>query len=103
MVRARSRIARFLFCALTCIVIGAIFASELPEQLTLTNDTSNDYALRSPLLPKRFQTQSSMRQGVPLGLLCETPLALLPSSPPVARDCPLRTQSLFLLHSVLRT
>jgi len=103
MVRSRSRIARFLFYALTCALICAVFASELPEQLTLTNDTSNDYTLRSPRLPKSVQPQSSVRQGVSFFLNPATRLVLWQSSSAVRWDCSLLSGSLLILHSVLRT
>ena len=61
MVSSESRIARFLFYALTCALICTVFASELPEQLTLTNDTSNDCALRSPTILKTVQALTGVK------------------------------------------
>jgi hypothetical protein len=103
MVGSRSRIARFLFYGLTCALICAVFASELPEQLTLTNDTSNDYTLRSPRLSKSIQPKTSARQALSFFLTPVTRLTLWQSSSAVLRDCSLFSGSLFILHSVLRT
>jgi len=103
MVRSKSRIARFLFYALTCALICAVLVSELPEQLTLTNDTSNDYTLRSPRLSKSIQPQSSVRQGLSFFLKPVIRLTLRQSASAVPWDCSLLSRSLFVLHSVLRT
>ena len=62
MSRHKSRVVRFLLCTLACVLICAAFASELPEQLTLTNDTSNDYSFRPSTSLKSIQTLNSLRQ-----------------------------------------
>ena len=62
MSRHKSRVVRFLLYALACVLICAAFASELPEQLTLKNDTSNDYSLRPSTSLKRIQTLNSHKQ-----------------------------------------
>ena len=65
MVRPR-RIARFLFYLVACVLMCAAFASEIPEQLTLTNDTSNDYTLQSPSFLENVRILSAPRKIVVL-------------------------------------
>ena len=99
----RSRHMRFLFYVLACVFICAAFASELPEQLTLTSDTSNDYTLRSSTGLKNIQALSSLREGTGPFVIAAPSLPsrhLLPRVPASAR---LQAQSLFIRHSVLRT
>jgi hypothetical protein len=103
MSRHKSRVARFLFYTLACVLICAAFASELPEQLTLTNDTSNDYSLRPSTSLKNVKTLNSLRQDSSF-LVTTAPqhtswrsLLSVPGPPS------LQAESLFILHSVLRT
>ncbi len=48
MSRPRIRIVRTLGIALVSVVLCAIFASELPELLSLSDNTANDFTTRSP-------------------------------------------------------
>ena len=102
MARPRCQIVRFLFCVVVCVLIWAAFSSELPELLTLTNDSSNDYTLRSPAF-KNVGTLRSLRRDTG-SLVVAAPL---PSAwhflLPAPRITSLQAQSLFPLHSVLRT
>jgi len=102
MARSKSRIARFLLYGLLCAVISAIFASELPEQLTLTSDTSNDYTLRSPSLPKSIQPLSSVGQGAPFFITCALAVPSWQFWSAVLGNASFHNRSLFLIHSVLR-
>jgi hypothetical protein len=82
----------------------AAFASEIPEQLTLTSDTSNDFTLQSPTFLKKIQTLSLPRQDKDIGFFISAPP--LPSwhfLSRVSEGARLQAQSLFILHSVLRT
>jgi hypothetical protein len=103
MARPRSRIARFLFYVLACVLICAAFASELPEQLTLTCDTSNDYTFRSPAHLKFMRALSSACQDAILFVTTPSPLPPWRAWSTVPTDAAFRPQSLFILHSVLRT
>ena len=98
----KSRVARFLFYTLACVLMCAAFASELPEQLTLTNDTSNDYSLRPSTSLKSIQTLTSLRQDSNFVTTApqHTSWRSLLSVPGRAS---LQAESLFILHSVLRT
>jgi hypothetical protein len=102
MSRRKSKVGRFLFYALACVLICAAFASELPEQLTLTNDTSNDYSLRPSTSLKSIQTLNSLRQDSSFVTTApqHTSWRTLLSVPERAT---LQAESLFILHSVLRT
>jgi hypothetical protein len=100
---ARSRVARFLFYALVCVLICAAFASELPEQLSLICDTSNDYALRSSTSLKSIQALSSLKQDTGLFVIAVPPLPSWYSLSTAPKGARLQAQNLFILHSVLRT
>ena len=103
MVGHRSILTRqLLFSLLACVLICAVFASELPEHLTLTNDTSNDYTLRAPTFLKGVQALGSAKQDTGL-LVTSVPPPVVPHRwSVVARNNALQQQSLFILHSVLR-
>lgn len=103
MSRSRSRVARFLFYALVCVLICAAFASELPEQLTLTCDTSNDYTLRSSTSLKSIQALTSLIQDTGLFVIAVPALPSWHSLSTAPEGARLQAQSLFILHSVLRT
>ena len=102
MSRDKSRVVRFLLYTIACVIICAAFASELPEQLTLTNDTSNDYSLRPSTSLKSIQTLNSLRQDSSFVTTApqHTSWRSLSSVPGRAS---LQAESLFILHSVLRT
>jgi len=61
MSRSRSTVARVLLAAAACMLICAVLVSELPEQLTLTNDTSNDYVVGNPGALKHAGAFSSVK------------------------------------------
>jgi hypothetical protein len=103
MSRHKSRVARFLFYTIACVLISAAFASELPEQLTLTNDTSNDYSLRPSTSLKIIQTLNSLRQDSSFCVTTALQHTSWRSLLSVPRRTSLQAESLFILHSVLRT
>ena len=101
--RSRSILTRqLLFAMLACVLIGAVFASELPEHLTLTNDTSNDYTLRAPTFLKGVQILGSAKQGTALPVTSVPPPVIPHKWSVVAQNNALQQQDLFILHSVLR-
>jgi hypothetical protein len=103
MPRHKSRVVRFLLYALVCVLICAAFALELPELLTLTNDTSNDYSFLPSTSLKSIQTLNSLRQDSSFFVTTaqqHTSWRSLLSVPGLAS---LQVESLFILHSVLRT
>jgi hypothetical protein len=102
MVRRRSILSRQFLFLLACVLICAVFVSELPEDLTLTNDTSNDYTLRPPTFLRGVQTLSVAKQDAGL-LLTSVPRPAVPQTWSVVaqNNSPLQ-ESLFILHSVLR-
>lgn len=91
----RRRIARFFFYLLACVLMCAAFASEIPEQLTLTNDTSNDYTLQSSSFLENVRILSAPRQIVVLA-----PPPSWYSFSTLPEDRSVRAQG---LYSVLRT
>lgn len=103
MVRPTGKITRFLLYVLACVLICAAFASELPEQLTLTSDTSNDYTFRSPAFLKSMQALSLVRQEPGLWVTTAPPPPSWHSLSTGPEGASLQAQSLFILHSVLRT
>jgi hypothetical protein len=102
MVRPRSRIARILLYGLACVLMCAAFASELPEQLTLTNDPSNDYTLRCSTFLKNIQTVTALGQDTGFFIVAP-PRPSWHSLSAVPEGGSAQAQNLFILHSVLRT
>jgi len=104
MTRRDSRLRRLLLSVVACLLIGGVFASEIPEELTLTNDTSNDYILRAPTVFKGVQLalpSSALDERL---LVSNSRYGARSHFPPAASDAPEpRAESLFILHSVLRT
>jgi hypothetical protein len=103
MSRHQSKVARFLFYTLACVLMCAAFASELPEQLTLTNDTSNDYSLRPSTSLKSIQTLNSLRQDSSFFVITAQQHTSWRSLLSVPGRVSVYAESLFILHSVLRT
>jgi len=102
MVRPRSRIARILFYVLACVLMCAALASELPEQLTLTNDSSNDYTLRFSTFFKNIQTVTAL--GANTGFfIVAPPCPSWYSLSAVPEGGSAQAQNLVILHSALRT
>jgi hypothetical protein len=99
MVRPRSRFARILLYVLACVLMCVAFASELPEQLTLTNDPSNDYTLRSSTF---LQTVTALGQDTGFFIVAP-PRPSWHSLSAVPEGGSAQAQNLFILHSVLRT
>jgi hypothetical protein len=102
MSRHRTRVVRFLLYTLVCVLICAVFASEIPEERTLTNDTSHDYSFLLSTSLKSIQTLNSLRQDSSFFVTSaqHTSWRSLLSVPGRAS---LQVESLFILHSVLRT
>jgi len=103
MTHARSVLTQFVLSLVACLLICAVFASELPEQLTLTYDTSNDYTLRSPTHPKIPRTLGSVGQTARLFMTrgsVRHPSQFLSLN---TEGRALQAQGLFILYSVLRT
>ena len=103
MSRHKSRVVRFLLYTLACVLICAAFASELPEELTLTNDTSNDYSFRPSTSLKSIQTLNSLRQDSSFFVTTAQQHTSWRSLSSVPGRASLQAESLFILHSVLRT
>src|ERR1700722_14478963 len=103
MSRYNTRVARSLFSTLACVLMCAAFASELPEQLTRTNDTSNDYSLRPSTSFKNIQTLNSLRQDSSFFVTTAPQHTLWRSLLSAPGRASLQVESLFILHSVLRT
>jgi len=103
MSRHKSKVARFLFYALACLLICAAFASELPEQLTLTNDTSNDYSFRPSTSVKNIRPLNSLRQDSSFFVTTAPQHTSWRYLLSVLGRASIQAESLFILHSVLRT
>jgi hypothetical protein len=103
MPRHKSRVVRFLLYALVCVLICAAFALELPELLTLTNDRSNDYSFLPSTSLKSIQTLNSLRQDSSFFVTTAQQHTSWRSLLSVPGRASLQVESLFILHSVLRT
>lgn len=103
MLRHRSILARLLFSMTACVLVCAVSASEIPEHLTLTNDTSNDYILRSPTTPKTVQSLSAAKVN-PQPFASSVPPHTRSQVPAVSGHGTLSVEcDLLILLSVLRT
>jgi hypothetical protein len=99
----RSILAQLLFSTITCVLVAAVSVSEIPEHLTLTDDTSNDYTLQSPTPLKIIRALSSVKQ---VARLFVTTVPVLPSwqlPSTIPEGAGLQVRSLLILYSVLRT
>jgi hypothetical protein len=99
----RSLHSRILFCTIISVLLCSVFATELPELLSLTDSTSNDFTVRDAAA-RPFPAHASAGVGTSsafdlknypqaVGLLHSV---VHESTTPVSAD-------LQYLHSVLRT
>jgi hypothetical protein len=102
MPRKENILIRILFSTIVCVLICGVFASEIPEQIALRDNTSNDFVLRSPSILKSIQTLTSARQDVGLSLNDATPHPSVQFRAFVFDAFPPMMRSLFILHSSLR-
>lgn len=100
----RVKIRKLLLASLVSILLCGVVASEFPELLTLTNDTSNDFTVRNTNTPG-LRGLADAHRPVPLAdLNSSLPAASLLHSRRIAFEKPAPAPSeLFILHSVLRT
>jgi hypothetical protein len=96
----KSRVVRFLLYAVACALICA--ASEASEQLTLANDTSNDYTFRSSTSLQSIQTLNSLRQDSSFFVTTAPQHTSWRSLLSVPGRASVQVERLFILHSVLR-
>jgi hypothetical protein len=102
MSRKRRILAKLLFSAIACVLVCGVFASEIPEEITLTNNTSNDFVLRSPTILKSPQALGSARPDAGFFQSSPAPDSSVQFSAFVFDDPTPAAQSLFILHSALR-
>ncbi len=103
-VLGRIKIRKILLASLVCLLLCGIVASEFPELLTLTDNTSNDFTVRNTstaglrALPEaqRPVRIADINSTVPAAILLHSRLIALEKSAPVPSE-------LFILHSILRT
>jgi hypothetical protein len=95
-------LAKMLFAAVACVLVCGVFASEIPEEITLTNNTSNDFVLRSPSTLKRPQALGSARQDAGFFQSSPAPDSWVQFSAFVFDDPSPVGQALFILYSALR-
>src|SRR3974377_1308165 len=63
----RSIFGRWIFCLMVCVLLGGIVSAELPELLSLTDNTSNDFTIRKASGPESTSTLSAaIHKSVPL-------------------------------------
>jgi hypothetical protein len=103
MMSSRSTIVRSFGVALVSLLLCAIFASELPELLSLTDNTANDYELRSAdslVSPVLDSTRKVQKPAIELNISTQDLLLGPLVSPQKTELAPLR---LFVLYNALRT
>ena len=101
---ARTNVRKILLVSLVSILLCGMVASELPELLTLTNDTSNDFTVRNTstaglrALPDSHRPVRivAVNSSVPAAILLHSRRSAIETAAPVPSE-------LFILHSVLRT
>jgi len=101
--RRRSLQSRILFCTVIGMLLCSVFATEIPELLSLTDSTSNDFTVRDAaarVSSVHTSTQAGTSNAFDLNNFVDAP-GLLNSlahenTTPVSAD-------LQYLHSVLRT
>ena len=102
MSKHRSIFSRVVFCLLVCVLLCGIVSSELPELLSLADNTSNDFTFRKGGGQECTSTLSAaVHKSVPLDTKnsecgpCTNCAPTLMATETVSYD-------LFVLHSVLR-
>lgn len=98
----RSTIVRRIGVALVGLLLCAIFASELPELLSLTDNTSNDYAVRSADSLVSPVLDTARRVHKPTIEFCISVRAPLPGNLGTLEETELTPAHLFILYSILR-
>ena len=99
----RTKIRELLVRSLLSILLCGVVASEFPELLTLTDNTSNDFTVRKTNT-EGLGTLPDARAPVRIAdINSSVPAAtLLHSLIPFEKAAPVSSE-LFILHSVLRT
>jgi hypothetical protein len=102
MTQHRSIFGRVVFCSLVFVLLCGIVSSELPELLSLTDNTSNDFTFRKASGQERTSTLgAAVHKSVPLDKRnsecapCTNCALMLAATKTISSD-------LFVLHSVLR-
>ena len=103
MMLARTKIRKILVAALVSLLLCGIVVSEIPELLTLTDNTSNDFAVRKTsteglrALPdvRRPVRIADINSTVPAAILLHSRLKPFEKAAPVPSE-------LLILHSTLR-
>jgi hypothetical protein len=102
-VLARIKIRKILVTSLVLLLLCGIVASEFPELLSLTDNTSNDFTLRK-INTERLGALSDAGGPVRIADLNSSVLATtLVHSPLIPFETAPVSSELFILHSVLRT
>jgi|ERR1700730_4956853 len=99
----RSLHSRILFCTIIGVLLCSVFATELPELLSLTDSTSNDFTVRDAGA-RLFPTHASTGMGTSnaFDLKNYAQAVGLPHSVAHESTTPV-SADLQYLHSVLRT
>ena len=102
-VLARTKIRKILVTSLVLLLLCSIVASEFPELLSLTDNTSNDFTLRK-INTERLGALPGAGGPVRVADLNSSALAITLVHPPLIsfEKAPVASE-LFILHSVLRT
>jgi hypothetical protein len=102
-VLARTKIRKILVTSLVLLLLCSIVASEFPELLSLTDNTSNDFTLRK-INTERLGALSDAGGPVRIAALNSSVSATtLVHSPLIPFEKAPVPSELFILHSVLRT
>ena len=103
MARHPSTFLHLLLCLVVCLLLSAIISAELPELLTLSDNTSNDFTGRKAGSREFMGTlHFALRKSVSSNAMNSRYNAQTDSASPLANAGP-NSYDLSVLHPVLRT
>jgi|SRR5215472_4941439 len=103
MPRFRPILVRLFLYAIASALICSVLVSELPESISLIDNTSNDFILRGPVVLKNLQTLNSAKNALETRSSIVQLNLTLPCFISLQEDSPSAARCLFIFLSVLRT
>ena len=101
MLARRSALLRVVLCCLACWLCCVIVFGEFPELLSLTDNTSNDFAIRRVAPAENLHVLSIVKQGA-VAILARAVEYAVEFGQSRVEDAPPEHTALFIIHSVLR-
>ena len=98
----RSMFLRMLFSFVVCLLLCAIVSAEIPEFLSLMDNTSNDFTVRKPASVERTRVLGVAKQLAMQVAVNAVARGTIVFQVPANKDASPTGCGLFLLNSVLR-